>query len=312
MKKDLKTVAVAAVVSGAMSVSVAGAATLITGANVKNGSLTGLDIKDGSIGVKDLAKSAKPKNGKNGTIGANGTNGTNGANGASGAKGDTGAAGAKGDTGATGATGAKGDKGDAGQDAAYSIKSLVPYAADESTAQNNEWRSYKPDGFDAPTTTIDGQGIKFGPFANDTDWTSAYTYALKGVRLRDIAALSYSTKYTGGSPSAAPYIVIVTESGDHVMFSPAANAALGGVGPVADTWQRWAITKGGVTYNDDGQNPTDTWDDIVAAHGDDTVDYVQVQAGAGPGTSGSTSHVRNLTVEAVGAQAEYGSYTFGS
>jgi hypothetical protein len=311
--KDLKTVVTAAVVAGLMSVSVAGAATLITGANVKNSSLTGADIKNGSLTASDLSAATRSSlRGHAGANGAAGVNGAAGAKGDAGAKGENGAGGATGATGQDGAAGANGAMGDAGQDAAYTVKSLVPSAADESTAQSNEWRSYKPNPSDAPTPSIDADGIKFGEFADDAQWTSAYTYVLKGVRLEEIASLAYSTKYTGGSPSAAPYVVIVTEHGNHVMFAPAANSALGGVAPRADAWQRWAITKGGVTYDDDGSNATETWDDVVADHGDDKVDYVQIQAGAAPGVTGSTSHVRNVTIEAVGANAEYGGYTFGS
>lgn len=83
------------------------AASLITGANVKDNSLTGadiknigsVDIKDGSINLHDLDGDVIKAIAKAGLAGP---------------KGDTGARGDKGDKGNTGDTGAKGDKGDKG------------------------------------------------------------------------------------------------------------------------------------------------------------------------------------------------------
>jgi hypothetical protein len=96
------------------------------------------------------------------------------------------------------------------------------------------------------------------------------------------------------------------------MFSPGANVAFGGVAPVEGVWQRWAVTQAGVTYDDDGGNPTQTWDELVASHGDEHVAFIQVQAGnAGAGSAGSTSHVGAVTLEAVGARGLYADYTFG-
>lgn len=62
------------------------AKTLIAGKDIKNNSITGTDIKDFSIGPKDLSSAAKvsgpagPK-GDTGPAGANGSNGANGADG---------------------------------------------------------------------------------------------------------------------------------------------------------------------------------------------------------------------------------------
>jgi hypothetical protein len=147
--------------------------------------------------------------------------------------------------------------------------------------------------------------------ANGTDWTSAYTYGLNGVRIEDVANLAYSSHYTGGTGTgAAPYIVLVTEGGDHVIFSPKTQS---GVTPKAGSWQRWVVTQGGVRYNDDtGNGPDSSWTSLVAAHGDETVDYVQVQAGNTGDSNGSTSHVRNVTIEATGAEATFANYVFGS
>jgi hypothetical protein len=132
MRSNLKLVAACVATAVAVGATTATAATLITGAKVKNNSLTGLDIKDiksgdlkdGSIRLRDLhaevlkaiqtgnanagasvgntgsagapgSAGANGTAGTNGTAGANGTNGTNGANGANPAT----AVGASGDAG---------------------------------------------------------------------------------------------------------------------------------------------------------------------------------------------------------------------
>ena len=110
MRRTLVACVITALVLGG---GTATAASLMTGANIKNGSLTGQDIKNGSLAAGDLSQSLR--NRLNRTV-----SGSPGAPGSQGAKGDTGAAGPqglKGDTGAPGAdgvNGAKGDKGDTG------------------------------------------------------------------------------------------------------------------------------------------------------------------------------------------------------
>lgn len=67
--------------------AVATTSALITGKQIKNGSITGADIKNKSLGVTDLASKAR------GARGARGVAGRPGPAGAQGGKGDTGAAG---------------------------------------------------------------------------------------------------------------------------------------------------------------------------------------------------------------------------
>jgi hypothetical protein len=189
------------------------------------------------------------------------------------------------------------------------VSSLTPYNSGDPKLEAPAWGSV--DG-----ASIDADGIKFGPFANGTDSSGAYSYALDGVRLKDIALLAYSERYTGGGGTgAAPYIIIATDDGaggeNHVTFT--ANTQP--VAPRENTWQRWVVTKGILRYNNDagGPDPGVSWDDIIFDHGDELVMYVQVQAGDnGSYSDGSTSHVKNVTIEANGAAGLYPSYTFGS
>jgi len=105
-------------------------------------------------------------------------------------------------------------------------------------------------------------------------------------------------------------VLIVTAAGDHIAFSPNTQS---GVTPKAGTWQRWVVTKGSVRFDDDaGNGPDMSWDSLVNGHGGETIEYVQVQAGNTGAAIGSTSHVRNVTMEASGAEATFASYTFGS
>ena len=73
---------------------------LVTGANVKNHSLTGVDIKDGSLGFKTLSPAARTR-----------LTGTMGPAGATGPQGQQGTQGPQGPAGPQGATGPQGSPG---------------------------------------------------------------------------------------------------------------------------------------------------------------------------------------------------------
>lgn len=122
----------------------AAAASLITSANIKDGSIQNRDLRDGAFTLSKLRDStiaslrednaqtlariaaleakagipgpagANGANGANGASGATGSNGSNGLNGSNGTNGTNGTNGANGATGATGSRGATGDTGAAG------------------------------------------------------------------------------------------------------------------------------------------------------------------------------------------------------
>jgi hypothetical protein len=99
---------------------------ITTGAFAANKMLTGANIKNGSIGVVDLSKSAKAA-----------LKGQSGEKGATGEKGETGAAGPQGAAGATGATGATGAQGPKGQDGAsgYEVRTWR-YSSDDANTDS--------------------------------------------------------------------------------------------------------------------------------------------------------------------------------
>jgi hypothetical protein len=86
----------------AVTATTATAAALITGKQIKNGSVSGTDIKNRSLGAGELTRGARAS--------------------LRGQKGADGAPGAKGDKGDSGAAGPKGDKGDRGPSHAFATR----------------------------------------------------------------------------------------------------------------------------------------------------------------------------------------------
>lgn len=108
----LATIAVVAATAGSAT-----AASLITGKQVKNGSLTGADIKNRSLTARDFksAASLRGKQGASGPAGPKGDAGPQGERGtAGGPAGPQGDAGPQGETGADGPAGPQGDPGPQG------------------------------------------------------------------------------------------------------------------------------------------------------------------------------------------------------
>ena len=104
----------AAAVAASLIVVTASSATarsLITGLQIKNGSITSADLADGTIKSRDLAPSLRHAQQ---VPGPQGPQGAQGEAGPQGAKGDPGAQGAQGPAGPQGATGAAGAQGPAG------------------------------------------------------------------------------------------------------------------------------------------------------------------------------------------------------
>ena len=103
MKPFTRCVSANVVAGLALFISLGGtsyAAIAITGANIRDNTVSGRDVKKGSLGVTEFAASARAK-----------LRGPAGRAGAKGARGDRGAAGARGDPGSSGATGPAGTQG---------------------------------------------------------------------------------------------------------------------------------------------------------------------------------------------------------
>jgi hypothetical protein len=130
--------------------------------------LTGKDIKDGSIGIVDLSSSTRaglkgPKgaDGSQGPKGADGAKGDTGATGPQGAKGDTGAQGAPGDVGPRGAQGQQGIQGPQGIPSVVGVWKGAwvagTYAKGDVVSRNgSSWASAKNGNTDDPATAPPG------------------------------------------------------------------------------------------------------------------------------------------------------------
>lgn len=88
------------------------AAIVVTGANVRDESLTGRDVRNGSLEAAELSARARASmKGQQGDAGSDGANGRDGQRGADGERGSTGPAGGAGASGAAGVTGPQGEVG---------------------------------------------------------------------------------------------------------------------------------------------------------------------------------------------------------
>jgi hypothetical protein len=108
-KKGVLAAAVTASLVVAVAATSATARSLITGLQIKNGSIASVDIADGTIKSRDLAPSLR--HAQSVVPGPQGPQGAQGEAGPQGPKGDAGAQGAQGPTGPQGATGAQGPAG---------------------------------------------------------------------------------------------------------------------------------------------------------------------------------------------------------
>ena len=127
------------------SAATAGAASLITGKDVKNESLTGRDIRNGSLKGADITDGSLTKDDLSGALG--GAQGPVGPQGPAGPKGDKGDKGEKGDAGTPGAQGPQGPAGFGG---------LTYVIEDEPVAANSAiaWGALCPGG-----TKVTGGGV---------------------------------------------------------------------------------------------------------------------------------------------------------
>jgi hypothetical protein len=115
----------------ALFVALSGAAVattkaMISGASIKNGSITGVDVRDNSLTPADFRGSVR---GPAGPAGQAGPAGAQGPKGDAGARGDTGAAGAQGAPGKPGEPGKQGEKGDKGDPGVDGTPAKIVYSA---------------------------------------------------------------------------------------------------------------------------------------------------------------------------------------
>jgi hypothetical protein len=159
--RGIRTAVLVAVVAVLAGGSGAYAAKQITGAQIKDGTITAKDIKAGTISTANL--SAAAKKGLQGAVGPAGPAGPAGAKGDPGSTvfGSAGTQGPKGDKGDPGAKGDKGDKGDPGAPGGAADVTEVVDTVPNSAASDDEWIAQ------AVATCPDGQRVISGAFFQD-------------------------------------------------------------------------------------------------------------------------------------------------
>jgi Collagen triple helix repeat (20 copies) len=261
--KHKRAIAACTIVALGVGATSATAGSLITSAN----------IKDGTIHMRDLAPTLQKKitrAGKPGPQGANGANGATGAAGSNGTNGTNGANGAKGDP---GAPGAPGQDGQPGRDGSVRF--------DRVTGTCSDGRS--------GTTALSDGVMRLG-VPHQMAWAQLRMYP-QNLTLGEIDELSFRQKSTD---SGLSYLSVRTEAGT-VTYSPNTNLPERGIGD----WADHDVLVGSVRWNDSrGEQADVRWTDVLAIAGDSKVSDVRMTAGCAlpVGADGGVVEVDNLTV----------------
>jgi hypothetical protein len=172
-----------------------------------------------------------------------------------------------------------------------------------------------------PSVHYTTNGVTFGPYANSsTQGGSVEDTTLAGLRLRDIAALSYTARYHATSANGgAPYLRVFLAGGHVVIFAPSTqNNACSGFGgggtseqcKTSDRMIKYVVNEGTVRFDDDagGVGPDPSWDSIVNLHGALVIESVDITAGfALPDTTSTL--LNSLSYEVTGAQPHIVSFS---
>ena len=255
--------AVVALVIGVSSGAVA--AKLITGADVKNGSLTTKDIKNGTLTTKDIKKAGVAGDRlKKSAIGTDRLK--------DGAVGP-----AKIKDGAVNSAKIK-DGSVQAKDLNSELNTLLPAQVKNLTGSFTNSDT---------TVTLTPDGVSFGPYVNGGASGGSLIYSgLNGKALNSVKNLVYYARYmatndTGGV--GVPYLRIFLEDGHDAIFSPNTQQ------PNPDTAQgpfhEWVTTSGSWRYDDDsGTGSDEPYAQLLADHGTEAITSVRVSVGNSSGT----------------------------
>jgi hypothetical protein len=317
VNQTIKTALVSAAVALGVGASGATAASLITGSDVKNNSLSGADIanirsgdiKNGTLLCRDMSAALqKAISACNGATAPSGVTvlapkGDKGDAGSTGPSGTNGAAGSQGSTGATGSPGAPGTP------AVTKVSTLSSNLDVSAPAWAKRENSCDPTGPVGSADIVGGHARLTLPVDGGNAAAGVVFNGFNGVALKDIEKVVYSERASGGIDGYnAPYFrIYLNDYNDAVIYSPSTQP--GGPGS-SEGFRRHVVTAGTVRYNDDaGFNPDITWDALVAAHGDDVVSQVRIVSGcSGAYSDGATADVDNVSFDVAG---EHSSYDFG-
>lgn len=321
--KDRLGWAVAAVLAFALFTGGAVAATgLIDGATIAPHTIKGKQIKDHSIGTRQLSKGVVKLLRSRTTIGPNVGNspGQNGTSGGTGAQGGTGQQGPKGDP------GPQGDQGPAGANGPSGVTLITPanmqgFAATTDTAGgacNNSGDPNSP-----PNTATQG----FNSTYQFNEGTNGGSYArLKKTYnepLTDLSLLSYDTLVQhDGSGGQAPFVVIRVDpdgtgaTTDGLFFEPVyedgsytyqtgSDKATYTQKLVTHDWQTWDVRNGGLEPDGNGP-PLFTLNYYESQHPNAVLKGISMATGCGQGAwDNFVGNVRELKIGLNGTVADY-------
>lgn len=270
----------------------AGKRYLITSSSqVKNGSLTGADIKTHSLTLRDLSP---------GLTGAFVPPGQG--------TGPAGPRGPKGDTGATGPQGPKGDTGPQGP--------AGPQGPPGTPAPLLQRLSGDFSGTNASVaTTLDG--VQFGPYSDGGAWGGSVRYdGADGLTLTQITQLSYKVMYSAAdtAPIGEAYLRIFLNNDNHDVVFDATQCAT--VVPNKNVFQTFQVVGSNVRYDDDSCDGAgnhnypgspagqQTWQSVIDHHGNESISGIYVTTGF-TGGNDLTALLRSLSVNGH-------TFTFGS
>lgn len=217
--------------------------------------------------------------------------------GPAGAKGETGSPGSEGKE---GPAGKQGSTGEPGRDAITTVSAFSP------TWEPRNGTDGGANG-PAPVPTFTPKGLQFGPFVDGQQYAGVRYYGITGLKLKEVAAVNYVASYEQegtDNKGAAPYLRFFIESStgetNDVILSPNTQANNGTNELFSGAVQAWEVRKGSIRYNDDaGEHPDQTWNEVLASHGEEVIKFISIQAGDGGGyTEKSTAWLKSLFVEA--------------
>ena len=267
-----KTITAVVITGVVCSAGSATASSLITSAQIKDGTIANRDIRSGTIAEERLDGELRakinrlPQNGRDGSNGSNGSSGTNGA------KGD------------------RGDRGENGRDG----------------KDGRDGTNLPPDfHVSNKSVGVTASGVVFGPYADGGAQGGSVLYTGKaGTKLKDIGHLAYKASWDNAEKNdvGVPYLRLFLENGKHVIFSPNTQPEKATEPGVL---HKWDVDGGTVRYNDDAGFGTDmSWKQLVAEHGDEAISRIGVTVGYSAGTN-LTGTLRSLEVNDK-------SWTFGA
>lgn len=255
--------------------STAVAKRLIGSADVRDNSLKTVDIKNGTLTASDMSPATRQAFNKPGPQGKQGPRGL------------------------TGATGPQGPAGPAGGSNVTQVTDL-----------DGEWTVRASD---ADGATLTGDGVQFGPFANDgacatagADYARLDFSGMNGQPLSALLGLSYSAQHVADTDTqgygAIPIRVFFddpeTEADDRLTFSPNTQFNTpANYGVDQGTVNEYLVTSGTARVNDDaGNNPSGERPvaEIIEEFGDLEITNINFLGGC---SGAGTTNLRQIVTE---------------